>query len=293
MSQNSLNKFKNNLTLSKNGFNCDTKNKSAKKENKNLYDLLKPIVHDYTKLCKKNNHSVSGITKKTERNDQSSIKLIFEEPKSKRMDNFIKNNVDKIFLCSICDSLYKDPLECYKCLNLYCTECIKKKLEEFKKCPKCFNMIFQEMMRTVDMEQMDSYKLARVKCPFVGCRENLRLKEIEEHMGICIFQDMTENKKKNLNKLIFKNDSEDPLMKTHMLNYLKEVNKSLTKLTNNNSNNMRETKPLTLEDLGFNSMLPNLKIQMTNLNDYTSGIMGEMTKVTKLTNANLKNLINN
>ena len=126
MSQYSSNKSKNIKILSK-SFKTETKNRTVNKENKNLYDILKPIVHDYSKLCKKHNHSSSQRIE--EKNDDSCIKLIFEEPKSKRIDNFIKSNVDKKFLCLLCENLLKDPMECYKCLNLFCTECIKKFLK--------------------------------------------------------------------------------------------------------------------------------------------------------------------
>jgi len=287
MSQNKLNKS--NTILSK-SFKKENKNISMKKENKNYYEILKPLSHDNTKLCQKmKNGNIKE--KNSDKKEESEIKLVFLEPKKKRIDeNFIRTNVDKKFLCSICEHLLKDPTECYKCLNLFCIECIKQKIEDFKKCPKCFNIIFRDMMRNLDMDKIENYRQARVKCPFVGCRENLRLKEIEEHLESCIFQDMTEKKKEGLNKLIFQNNSDDPIMKTHMLNFLKEINISLKNI---NLNNSKVSKPLTLEDLGFKSKLSDLKDQMNNLNEYTSKTMGDMTKLTKQTNANLKNLINN
>jgi len=280
MSQNNLNKSK---TITPRKSNNEKKNQVKPEESKHFYNFLRPIVNDYSKLCKKEKKT----DKLTQKNKEPSAKIMFEKPKITNINNFIMTNIDKKFRCQLCENLFKSPVECYKCLNLFCNECLMKKLDEFKKCPVCFNIVFREMMRNVDMEQMESYKQAKVKCPYIGCKENLRLKEIEPHLTSCIFQDMTELKKKHLNKIIFNNDADDPLMKTHMVNFLKEVNKSLSKL------NPKEDKSCTLEDLGFVSKLSKFQEQLTSLNDYAAKTMAEMTKTTKLTNSNLKSLINN
>ena len=57
---------------------------------------------------------------------------------------------DQHFQCPLCIRIVKDPVECDKCENMFCSECTKSLDKRVGGCPfKCQNAKFKEIHRYV------------------------------------------------------------------------------------------------------------------------------------------------
>jgi hypothetical protein len=238
--------------------------------------------------------------------DSSGLKLSFIPVKGFNAEKFVKEKTPEDVKCRVCDSLFKNPMACYKCSHKFCDKCIKETIEKFTKCPKCFSFIFYDMLEKVDIEKLDQEKIKKeIKCPFAKCKESYTIFEIKAHLDTCIFRDITEVQKEHTSKIIYKDKNFDPFMKTHLLNYLKWANINIPELkklieTGNLTNltagiEKASTSNASIQNLilpDYNSKSSNIKKSFNVLNDNITQSIVDLAKLTKTTNEKLKNLIN-
>ena len=112
-----------------------------------------------------------------ESTNRPSININFKEiPKD------ISKEIPKSLLCNICKNLVKNPTKCYQCKALFCRECLLKILEKNHKCPKCFKIISENLVKNADFDK--EFKNTYIKCKYTGCKESVNLFDYEEHLKI-------------------------------------------------------------------------------------------------------------
>jgi hypothetical protein len=256
------------------------------KKTQELQNALKPVVSDFSRPCKKDESGKKiNSPKKSEnsmlKNPEATLRLKFFDQKNFDTEDFIKSHTDEKIKCIVCNGLLIDPVSCYKCSKNFCSKCIKSELLKHNKCPSCFNMIFPELMPQVDLLS-DGLKGKEIDCPYIGCKDKNSIMNIRTHLDSCIFKNIKSSKQKHVNKIIHQDPATDPLMKLHLLKFLK---------TSNSKVSYREDfskKP----GIEFSSKLPDFKSQVGILNDHISKTILDLAKSTKITNEKLKNMIN-
>jgi len=137
------------------------------------------------------------------------------------VDYLIKQKVDDDLKCFICADLLKEPLSCSKCHSEYCKECIKDEIKKHSKCPKCFNIIFFELLQPPSENINDKYETTFLKCPYKGCLDEINLKEFKHHAEVCPFQNVKDEK--DFSKLICDNDKHDLMEDNKLVEYFKKL----------------------------------------------------------------------
>ena len=91
------------------------------------------------------------------------------------------NNIDDIeqlFICSICEGIVNKPVQCITCQNNFCEHCIKEWDEKNKSCPmRCLKYSFQ---RNICFENFLS-DILLFKCE-KGCGAIIPYSKLEEHL---------------------------------------------------------------------------------------------------------------
>lgn len=268
-------------------------------------DPLKKIPKDKTNIkviksqvekkdINSNSHS------REDKNKNNEIKLKFVTNPSFDTEKFIKTITDEVIKCIVCKNLISDSLSCYKCNQTFCKICILKELEEHSKCPACYNIIFPEMLLPIDIQTNEFFKNKEFICPFNRCQQLLNLNNVRTHLDECIFNTVSEEKKQHITKIIYLDQTYDPVLKTHMLNYLKNTNSSNFKFDGSQydaffsmSKNLPKSKhsPFNKES-DYDDMNAKLKQKLDSTNDHMNKIIYDLAKLTKITNEKLKNMIN-
>jgi hypothetical protein len=195
------------------------------KKSQEMHKSLKQAVNDFTKAVKREEKNDKVSPKKSDssfmRNTDSTLKIKFFDEKKFDVEDFLKGQTDERIKCLICNLHLVDPLSCYKCSTNFCSKCIKAELNKHNRCPKCYDMIFPELMTNMDNEMLEGLKNKEIPCPFSGCKDKYSIVEIRTHLELCIFRNLKSDKQKHVNKIICQDANQDPLMKVHMLQYLK------------------------------------------------------------------------
>jgi hypothetical protein len=238
-------------------------NKSQEK----LYKTLKPLVNDFTKLCRQN------LKNKTEEEDFC-IKFTPED-KQFNIDKYITDNFKKELICSICKSLFKNPYTCYKCNIPFCFLCIKDELIVHSKCPSCFEMIFLDMMQPSNQEHLNILN-EPYNCPFTGCLVDINLSYLKDHIVECLFK---YKNREYCDKIIHTDNSIDPYMKTYLYDYMLGL-----------SFNKPSVNCIDLTG-NVNLAAAKCKKDLTTLSDKYAKTILELQELSKKTNDKLKKLI--
>lgn len=266
------------------------------KENE-IIEALKPIVNDFTKLCRKStsptkrgcNHGHSHNNCKSE--TKLNLKLKFIEEKEIKNENwngleeYIKLHIEAELKCPLCNDLFNEPLVCYKCESIFCSECIKSHLKKSHKCPSCFSMIFLNLLNKADDIVKENYNKVLIKCPNKGCRDTYNANEIKGHYELCVFKDNSTDRVKHINKIVYQNE-DDPYVKNHMLNYLSTLNSDdcVKSQSNKENSDIKIAEQLQMQ-------LIQLKGKLKYTNDYIFQTTSELAQATKNTNEVLKNAL--
>ena len=96
---------------------------------------------------------------------------------------------DKVSLyltCSLCKSLYKDPVSCQACQNTYCRTCITEYISNNKPCPieNCYPIILNDELEKSITNKLDKIK---IRC-FYGCNPSspsLTMLNYGKHLSVC------------------------------------------------------------------------------------------------------------
>jgi hypothetical protein len=251
-----------------------------------VHKNLKQAVNDFNKVIKRDENNDKISPKKNDnsflKNTDSTIKIKFFDERKFDIEEFLKAQTHEKIKCLICKLHLVDPLSCYKCSTNYCSKCIKAELTKHNRCPKCFDMIFPELMTNLDAEMIEELKSKEIPCPFNGCKDKYPIVDIRTHLELCIFRNLKSEKQKHVNKIICQDPNQDPLMRVHMLQYLKNTNSRIS-----NKDDFGST-----QGIEFSSKFPEFKSLVSNLNDHISKTILELAKSTKITNEKLKSMIN-
>ena len=84
--------------------------------------------------------------------------------------------IESVIICTICDGVVVDPLQCVECENLFCRSCIEQWQKRSNSCPfKCqnFKLKKNKMMNNI-------LKNVKFKCS-KGCKMIIPYDELKEH----------------------------------------------------------------------------------------------------------------
>ena len=130
----------------------------------------------------------------------------------------ISKEIPKSLLCNICKNLVKNPTKCYQCKALFCKDCLLNILEKNHKCPKCFKIISENLIKNAGLE--NEFKNTFIKCKYTGCKESVNLFNYEEHLKICPFKNIKDSLE--IDNLVYFNSlpfNQDPYSNSVLMNY--------------------------------------------------------------------------
>ena len=121
--------------------------------------------------------------------------------------------------CQICEEIIFDPIECSKCQNIFCKECLEFWLKKKEICPlncpgifqpkqvhklvkksllnlkyKCENFEFgcKETPTYVNLIEHEKCCIfSKQKCPLSGCLSVILKIELNEHLKVCLYKEIT------------------------------------------------------------------------------------------------------
>ena len=130
----------------------------------------------------------------------------------------ISKEIPKSLLCNICKNLVKNPTKCYQCKALFCKNCLLNILEKNHKCPKCFKIISENLIKNAGLD--NEFKNTFIKCKYTGCKESVNLFNYEEHLKICPFKNIKDSLE--IDNLVYFNSlpfNQDPYSNSVLMNY--------------------------------------------------------------------------
>lgn len=136
----------------------------------------------------------------------------------KEIPKDISKEIPKSLLCNICKNLVKNPTKCYQCKALFCRECLLKILEKNHKCPKCFKIISENLVKNADFD--NEFKNTYIKCKYTGCKESANLFDYEEHLKSCPFKNIKDSLE--IDNLVYFNSlpfNQDPYSNSVLMDY--------------------------------------------------------------------------
>lgn len=232
----------------------------------------KKVNSNKTSKTKTSFYSKATNTKKTapakdiKMKDQINLKLK-PEPKDESIE------IPKEALCLICHQLVKDPTKCYQCNALFCRGCILNMLEKYHKCPKCFKILSEDLIKTAVLTK--EFENTFIKCKYIGCQDKINLINYEEHLNTCPFKNIKDQeeveKLKYFKSLPF---NEDPYSNSPLMNYSLQKIENDLKLDDNTSYIRPKEE---IEDL-FVKMKKNGEAQ-DNISQMFQMIIGHGTKL--------------
>ena len=151
----------------------------------------------------------------------------------------ISKEIPKSLLCNICKNLVKNPTKCYQCKALFCRDCLLKNLEKNHKCPKCFKIISENLIKNADFE--NEFKNTFIKCKYTGCKESANLFDYEEHLKKCPFKNVKDSLE--IENLVYFNSlpfNQDPYSNSVLMDY--SIKKAQEDLNINNDTTFVDDK---------------------------------------------------
>jgi hypothetical protein len=136
----------------------------------------------------------------------------------KEIPKDISKEIPKSLLCNICKNLVKNPTKCYQCKALFCRDCLLNILEKNHKCPRCFKIISENLIKNTGMD--NEFKNTFIKCKYTGCKEAVNLYEYEEHLKVCPFKNIKDSLE--IDNLVYFNSlpfNEDPYSCNILMDY--------------------------------------------------------------------------
>ena len=168
------------------------------------------LMSKESKVNKKNNVDVAILKELAIR---PAININFKDvPKD------ISKEIPKSLLCNICKNLVKNPTKCYQCKALFCKDCLLNILEKNHKCPKCFKIISENLIKNAGLD--NEFKNTFIKCKYTGCKESVNLFNYEEHLKICPFKNIKDSLE--IDNLVYFNSlpfNQDPYSNSVLMNY--------------------------------------------------------------------------
>lgn len=177
------------------------------------------------KLDRKSTKSKATFNPKTNKKNTKAKEAIKESIninfKEEAKDESIE--IPRSLLCNICHKLVKNPTKCYKCGALFCRDCLMNVLDKYHKCPKCFKVLSENLIKAAVLSK--EFENTYIKCKYIGCKEVINLFNYEEHMNTCPFKNVQNmNEIENLHYINPLPFNEDPYSNSPLVNYsLKKI----------------------------------------------------------------------
>lgn len=136
----------------------------------------------------------------------------------KEVPKDISKEIPKSLLCNICKHLVKEPTRCYQCKALFCKACLLSILEKNHKCPKCFKIISENLIKNTGLD--NEFKNTFIKCKYTGCKESANLYDYEEHLKTCPFRNIKDSLE--IDNLVYFNSlpfNQDPYSNSVLMDY--------------------------------------------------------------------------
>ena len=152
----------------------------------------------------------------------------------KEIPKDIAKEIPKSLLCNICKNLVKQPTKCYQCKALFCKECLLNNLEKNHKCPKCFKIISENLVKNADFD--NEFKNTFIKCKYTGCKESANLFDYEEHLRTCPFKNIKDTLE--IDNLVYFNSlpfNKDPYSNSVLMDYALKKAEDDLKINNETS----------------------------------------------------------
>ena len=199
---------------------------------KTARNLRNPVTKVQKKVNVLNNNN-KAILKNNKINDSNSVREVninFKEPVKD-----LSVEIPKPLLCNICKKLLKNPVKCYQCKALFCKECLLKILEKNHKCPKCFKVISENLIKSSLLTK--EFENTFIKCKYLGCQDKVNLFDYEKHLETCPFRVIKSIEE--VDNLIFFQSipfEKDPYSNSELMNY--SVNKAENDFKLNNETSL-------------------------------------------------------
>ena len=165
------------------------------------------------------NNNNKAILRNNKINDSTTeVNINFKEPVKD-----LSVEIPKPLLCNICKKLVKNPVRCYQCKALFCKECLLNILEKNHKCPKCFKVISENLIKSSLLTK--EFENTFIKCKYLGCQDKVNLFDYEKHLETCPFRVIKSIEE--VDNLIFFQSipfEKDPYSNSELMNY--SVNKA-------------------------------------------------------------------
>ena len=166
----------------------------------------------------------------------------------KEVPKDISKEIPKSLLCNICKKLVKNPTKCYQCKALFCRDCLLNILEKNHKCPKCFKIISENLIKNTGLD--NEFKNTFIKCKYTGCKEAVNLYDYEEHLKICPFKNIKDTLEiDNLVYFISLPFNEDPYSNSVLMDY--SIKKAQEDINLNNETSYVTNKEKIEEDFNY------------------------------------------
>ena len=199
---------------------------------KTARNLRNPVTKVQKKVNVLNNNN-KAILKNNKINDSNSVREVninFKEPVKD-----LSVEIPKPLLCNICKKLVKNPVRCYQCKALFCKECLLNILEKNHKCPKCFKVISENLIKSSLLTK--EFENTFIKCKYLGCQDKVNLFDYEKHLETCPFRVIKSIEE--VDNLIFFQSTpfeKDPYSNSELMNY--SVNKAENDFKLNNETSL-------------------------------------------------------
>ena len=99
------------------------------------------------------------------------------------------SKINRNFICQICFNVMRDPVLCPRNQHCFCRSCIKKHLENAKRCPTCNDELTEQTLTEPNRMVKDMLNELNVRCVYNirGCPETPELQHLEQHEDTCGF----------------------------------------------------------------------------------------------------------
>ena len=98
--------------------------------------------------------------------------------------------VNRIFICSICHKVLRDPVQCLTTVHLFCRDCITRHFKVSHTCPSCHEALTLKTLDQASRIVVNHLNELYIYCEHSnrGCRKFVQLQHLEQHEATCGFK---------------------------------------------------------------------------------------------------------
>ena len=101
----------------------------------------------------------------------------------------LRDPISASFHCPICMNVLNKPVMCRKNQHYFCRACITKHLKNTHNCPTCQDELTEDTLVEASRIVLEYLSELKIRCDFFnrGCREVMKLSDLESHVSMCGF----------------------------------------------------------------------------------------------------------